>query len=103
MTRDNLATMTKAAQDAGAQVLLLGMQLPPNFGADFGKAFADSFAQVAKLHNAKLVPFFLKGVADTKDPLQYFQADRIHPNEAAQPLMLANVWPALRGMLLAKK
>jgi len=54
---------------------------------------------VAKAEQAALVPFFLAGVADGPEPLKLFQPDRIHPNEDAQPLMLANVWPALRPLL----
>ena len=99
MTQDNLTAMTAAAQNAKAKVLLLGMQLPPNYGADYGAKFAASYAAVAKEKNAALVPFFLAGVADAAEPLKLFQADRIHPTEAAQPTMLANVWPALKKLL----
>jgi acyl-CoA thioesterase-1 len=57
------------------------------------------FATVAKAHKAALVPFLLAGVGDGPDPTQMFQADRIHPKEEAHPIMLANVWPALRKLL----
>ncbi|WP_439126706.1 arylesterase [Ramlibacter humi] len=99
MTRANLAAMTEAAKRAGARVLLLGMQLPPNYGADYGRKFAGLYEQVAREQQAALVPFFLKGVADIADPTKLFQADRIHPNEQAQATMLANVWPELRKLL----
>jgi acyl-CoA thioesterase I len=99
MTQGNLLDMTQKAQAAGAKVLLLGMQMPPNYGADMARQFEAAFAQVAKTQKAALVPFFLKGVGDDPDPLKWFQADRIHPNEAAQPRMLANVWPVLSQML----
>ena len=99
MTQGNLLDMTQKAQAAGAKVLLLGMQMPPNYGADMARQFEAAFAQVAKTQKATLVPFFLKGVGDDPDPLKWFQADRIHPNEAAQPRMLANVWPVLSRML----
>lgn len=102
MTEDNLLAMTEASQAAKAKVLLLGMQLPPNYGAQYGKEFADAFEKVAKAKKAAVVPFFLKNVADIPEPLKYFQADRIHPNETAHPIMLANVWPELRKLLLAK-
>jgi acyl-CoA thioesterase I len=102
MTEDNLVAMTEASQAAKAKVLLLGMQLPPNYGAQYGKEFADVFEKVAKAKKAAVVPFFLKNVADIPEPLKYFQADRIHPNETAHPIMLANVWPALRKLLPAK-
>ena len=61
--------------------------------------FDAAFAQVAKSQKAALVPFFLKGVGDDPEPLKWFQSDRIHPNEAAQPRMLANVWPTLKKQL----
>jgi acyl-CoA thioesterase I len=99
MTQDNLQSMTRQAQAAGAQVLLLGMQMPPNYGPDMARQFEAAYAQVAKSQKAALVPFFLKGVGDDPEPLKWFQADRIHPNEAAQPRMLANVWPTLKKQL----
>lgn len=99
MTRDNLATMARQAREAGAKVLLLGMDMPPNYGASYAREFRDLFATVARQEKAALVPFFLKDVADLPEPTRLFQSDRIHPNEAAQPLMLNNVWPALRPLL----
>jgi acyl-CoA thioesterase I len=99
MTRDNLSAMTEAAQKAGAKVLLVGMQVPPNYGADYAAKFSATFEEVAKARKVPLVPFFLKGVADGADPLKLFQADRIHPKEEAHPIMLDNVWPTLKKML----
>jgi acyl-CoA thioesterase I len=99
MTGDNLSAMTDAAQKAKAKVLLVGMQLPPNFGADYGRQFADTFGRVATAKKTGLVPFFLKDVADVADPVKYFQADRIHPKAEAHPIMLANVWPELKKLL----
>ena len=99
MTEDNLQAMTRAAQAAGAKVLLLGMQVPPNYGQDYGKKFAATFANTAKANKAALVPFLLAGVADGPDALRLFQADRIHPIEAAHPRILANVWPALNKLI----
>ena len=99
LTEDNLRQMTQAAQQAGARVLLVGMQVPPNYGRDYSERFAAMFATVAKAHKAALVPFLLAGVGDGPDPTQMFQADRIHPKEEAHPNMLANVWPALRKLL----
>ena len=99
MTQDNLQTMTRQAQAAGAQVMLLGMQMPPNYGPDMARQFEAAYAQVAKSQKAALVPFFLKGIGDDPEPLKWFQSDRIHPNEAAQPRMLANVWPTLKKQL----
>jgi acyl-CoA thioesterase-1 len=99
LTEDNLRHMTQAAQQAGARVLLVGMQVPPNYGRDYAERFSAMFATVAKAHKAALVPFLLAGVGDGPDPTKMFQADRIHPKEEAHPIMLANVWPALRKLL----
>jgi len=96
MTQDNLTVMTQDAKKAGAKVLLLGMQMPPNYGRDYGQQLTDMYVQVAKANRAALVPFFLKGVADVPDSLKWFQADRIHPLEAAHPVILANIWPELK-------
>lgn len=98
-TEDNLRAMTRAAKSAGAKVLLLGMQLPPNYGRKYGAEFAGLYAKVAKDEQTALLPFFLKGVADVPNAAELFQADRIHPNEKAHPTMLANVWPFLQPLL----
>lgn len=99
MTRDNLQAMTQWAQGTGAKVLLLGMQVPPNYGPDYATRFATSFATVAKANKAALVPFMLKGVADSPDAARLFQNDRIHPNEAAHPLILNIIWPAVKKLI----
>ena len=99
MTQDNLTHMTQAAQRAGARVLLVGMQVPPNYGQDYATRFAQMFGLVAKGSKASLVPFFLQGIADSASSPQWFQADRIHPKEEAHPLMLNNVWPELRKLI----
>ena len=99
MTRSHLQAMVQACQSAGAKVLLLGMQVPPNYGPDYSARFADTFAQVAQQHKAGLVPFFLKGIADGPQAAQLFQGDRIHPNVQAQGMMLDNLWPELKKLL----
>ncbi len=99
MTEDNLAKMAAQAREAGARVLLVGMQVPPNYGSDYAKRFAGLFVEVAKRQQAALVPFLLAGIGDGPDPTALFQADRIHPKEEAQPRMLDNVWPELRKLL----
>jgi acyl-CoA thioesterase-1 len=99
MTRDNLNAMTRASTQAGAKVLLLGIQVPPNYGREYNQRFTSMFAEVAKTNNTALVPFFLHGVADVPDSERWFQADRIHPKEEAHPKILANIWPALTKML----
>ena len=98
-TRANLAAMTRAAKDAGARVLLVGMQIPPNYGRAYGEAFAAVFGTVARNEGAALVPFLLKGVADIPQADRMFQPDRIHPLASAHPRMLENVWPALETLL----
>ena len=99
MTRDNLVVMTRAAKSAGAQVMLVGMQLPPNYGAHYGQEFAEMFAKVAADEKAALVPFLLAGVADGPEADRLFQPDRIHPTAEAHPRMLANVWAVMKPWL----
>jgi acyl-CoA thioesterase I len=99
MTQANLSAMARAAKDGGARVLIVGMQVPPNYGRSYAKEFAALFAEVAKAEGAALVPFLLKGVADGPDATAMFQPDRIHPTAQAQPRMLDNVWPLLKPLL----
>ncbi len=98
-TEDNLTRMVKASQDAHAKVLLLGMQIPPNYGPEYQAKFAASFEHVAKAQKVPLVPFFLAGVGDAPNAIDLFQRDRIHPNEKAQARMMDNVWVKLAPML----
>jgi acyl-CoA thioesterase-1 len=99
MTQDNLQAMTLAAQGAGAKVVLIGMQVPPNYGQDYANRFAGTFATVAKANKAALVPFMLKDVADVPDAQSLFQSDRLHPNEAAHPIILNNLWPTIKKLI----
>jgi acyl-CoA thioesterase-1 len=99
MTYENLDAMAQAAKAAGAKVVVVGMQLPPNYGRKYGEEFSNLFARVAKTEGASLVPFMLKGVADVAQADSMFQADRIHPKEAAHPTILENIWPALEPLL----
>lgn len=99
MTRDNLLAMARAAKAAGAKVLVVGMQVPPNYGRRYSDEFAGLFATVAKTENTALVPFLLKGVADVPNAESLFQADRIHPKAQAHPTILANVWAGLKPLL----
>ena len=98
-TESNLLAMARAAKAGGARVLVAGMQVPPNYGRQYGADFAAMFASVAKSESAALVPFLLKGVADVADAESMFQTDRIHPTAAAHPVMLDNVWPVLQPLL----
>jgi acyl-CoA thioesterase I len=99
LTQDNLSAMTQTVQKTGAKVLLVGIKVPPNYGRDYGERFARMYVEVAKSNKAALVPFMLKGVADVPDSLKWFQADRIHPVEAAHPIILGNIWPELKKVL----
>jgi acyl-CoA thioesterase-1 len=99
MTQANLAEMARMAKAAGARVLIVGMQVPPNYGRKYSDDFAALFASVAKRENTALVPFLLKGVADVPQSESLFQPDRIHPREAAHVTILANVWPVLKPLL----
>jgi acyl-CoA thioesterase-1 len=99
MTRDNLLAMTRAAKAAGAKVLLVGMQVPPNYGRRYSDDFAALYGTVSKTENTALVPFLLKGVADVANAETLFQADRIHPKAQAQSTMVANVWAGLKPLL----
>ena len=95
-TQSNLREMIKAADKAGARILLLGMQVPPNYGPDYSKRFAAMYQGLAKERGVKLVPFLFAGLEETD---KFFQPDRIHPNQPAQAIMLDNVWPVLNPML----
>lgn len=99
MTDENLSKMVDLARQAGARVLLVGMQVPPNYGPDYTQRFGALFPKVARQYRTGLVPFLLHNVADVPDPLRMFQADRIHPKETAHPLILDNVWPELKKLL----
>jgi acyl-CoA thioesterase-1 len=99
MTRDNLAFMLRAVRDTGAQALLVGMRMPPNYGRSYTQEFESMFPALAKAAGAALVPFMLAGVADAANAASLFQEDRIHPNAQAQPIIFDNVWPVLRTQL----
>jgi acyl-CoA thioesterase-1 len=94
--RANLDAMTAAAQGAGSRVLLIGIRVPPNYGAAYGERFAATFGEVARARKAALVPFLFDGFAEDD---AMFQPDRIHPQAAAQTKMLDNVWPLLAPLL----
>lgn len=95
-TQQNLRTMVAAAQKAKARVLLVGMQIPPNYGTDYTRQFAALYPKIAKETKSALVPFMLQGVADKAN---LFQADRIHPSAEAHPIILNNIWPQLKPLL----
>ena len=94
--QSNLETMIRAARQRNARVLLAGMRMPPNFGPAYTRQFTAVYADLARRHRTAFVPFLLEGFADRPE---YFLADGIHPNAAAQPLILERVWAALAPML----
>jgi acyl-CoA thioesterase-1 len=99
VTRDNLSKMVAASKKAGAEVVLVGMQMPPNYGARYTAEFAALFRELASRNSLALVPFLLESVA-LNDKLM--QADGLHPNVSGQPIILDNVWPHLEPLLKKK-
>ena len=97
--RANLTAMAQAAKKAGARVLIIGMQVPPNYGRQYSDRFAALFGDTARAEGTALVPFMLKGIADIPAAETMFQADRVHPLAAAHPIILANIWPTLEPLL----
>jgi len=94
--RSNLGKMVDLSADSGAQVLVLGMRIPPNYGPEFTEKFFAVFADVARDKKTPLVPFLLNDIALSPNLMQ---ADGVHPNELGQPKLLDNVWPRLRPLL----
>lgn len=93
----NLRAMITDAQKAKAKVLLVGMQIPPNYGRDYTDKFFALYSKLSREAKIPLVPFLLEGVANQP---QLFQADRIHPAAEAQQIMLNNIWPHLKPLIL---
>lgn len=92
----NLARMIELSREAGAEVLLLGMQIPPNYGRRYTEAFAGVYPTLAEQYGVPLVPFLLEGIGGVQGMMQ---PDGIHPTLDAQPRLLDNVWPVLRPLL----
>lgn len=93
----NLDQIIRQSLKSGARVLLLGIQLPPNYGLEYPRQFRSIYPALAKRHKVALVPFILEGI-----PPEQFQPDNLHPIAAAQPQILRNVLPALSPLLNAK-
>ncbi len=93
---DNLEAIIEACQRNKAAILLVGIRLPPNYGATYTQKFQDIYLQIAKRHKLLFVPFLFEGFGDK---LEYFQTDRMHPNERAQGKILKNVWKVLHKMI----
>ena len=95
-TRINLARMIGAAHGAGAEVLLIGMRMPPNLGAEYTRAFEETYRMLSQRFDTALLPFLLEPIALDRDA---YQADNLHPIAAAQPKLRDHVWSALEPLL----
>ncbi|MDQ3057704.1 MAG: arylesterase [Pseudomonadota bacterium] len=95
-TRANLERMIKASQAVDAQVLLIGMRIPPNYGRDYTQGFERNFSDLAERHETAFLPFLLQPIMLERNA---FQADNLHPTAAAQPKLRDHVWPALVPLL----
>lgn len=93
---ENLATIIEACQQNNSLVLLVGMQLPPNYGMTYTQKFRAIFPRLAENYPIKLIPFLLAGFGDKHE---FFQADGIHPNEVAQKKIVETVWEVLQTMI----
>lgn len=94
--KKNLASIVQASKREGARVVLVGMQLPPNYGVPYVNQFRSAFAEVARDERVSFVPFLLEGL----DKREQFQADNVHPTAEAQPIILDNVWRKLATMVI---
>jgi acyl-CoA thioesterase I len=98
-TEANLKTMVVDAKKMGATVVIVGIQIPPNYGKSYTEAFKAIFPNIATEQQAELVPFMFEGFADKPE---FFQKDRIHPNESAHPVILNLIWPAVAKAMKTK-
>jgi acyl-CoA thioesterase-1 len=96
-TRNNLQSIIAAVKANKSRVVLVSVQIPPNYGIDYAKQFRELYFDIAKQSKLPPPPFLLEGLADK---LELFQADRLHPRAEAQPVILENVLPAIRQVLL---
>ncbi len=94
--RNNIRQMIQQSEAAGASVLLLGMEIPPNYGARYTQMFRETYPRLSKEESVALVPFFLNNIATNPELMQ---GDGIHPTVEAQSMLLDNVWPQLAPMV----
>lgn len=95
-SRANLASIIRTIRKANADVILIGIQIPPNYGLDYAREFRDMYPELAMQHKLPPVPFLLEGIADKRD---LFQGDGLHPTAEAQQRILDNVWPSVENAL----
>jgi acyl-CoA thioesterase-1 len=94
--RANLAAMLQACRKQKARILLIGMKMPPNYGAVYTRQFEETYRELARQFGTGLVPFLFEGFGEKRE---WFQADGLHPTVAAQPAVLENVWQELKPLL----
>jgi acyl-CoA thioesterase-1 len=94
--RENLSAIIRAAQKAGARVLLVGMKMPPNYGQQYTREFEQVYGTLVKQYRVSLAPFLLEGIAGTRE---MFLDDNLHPTAKAQPIVLETVWRGLAPLL----
>lgn len=95
-TKANLAQMIELAQASGAEVVLGGIMIPPNYGPRYTQMFSQMYPSLAKEYDTAVIPFILQGIAGQPNLMQ---ADQIHPKAQAQPMLLDNIWPVLMPLL----
>lgn len=100
LLRNNLQLMIDLGKQAGCRVLLLGMQLPPNYGMRYSKSFSEIYVQLAQKNRIKVIPFFLQDIAGD---IAHFQADHMHPTAQVQPEIMKTVRPVLLSLLSEQK
>ncbi len=98
--RDHLTQIITLAQQQGATVLLIGIQIPANYGRRYTQAFSQIYTDLAQQWQLPLLPFLLEGVADRPE---WMQSDQLHPTAAAQPHILDRVWEVLQPVILHSK
>ena len=96
MIQANLEQIISLSKQSGAQVVLVGIRIPPNYGQEYSEGFYGMYAELARQQGTFLVPFALEGIALDSGMMQ---ADGIHPVAAAQPRLLENIWPAIQAAL----
>ena len=99
MIQKNLANLIQHSQKAKAKVVIFGMKMPPNYGSAYSKAFENNYKVVSQQYKVKLLPFFMEGIAGNK---QLMQKDLIHPNAKAQPILLNNAYPYIKGAFIKR-
>ncbi|HEY6720576.1 MAG TPA: GDSL-type esterase/lipase family protein, partial [Burkholderiales bacterium] len=98
--KTNLTSIAQAAKQQGARVIIVGMQLPPNYGVPYVNEFRAAFREVARDERVPLVSFLFEGVPEKRE---MFQADNLHPTAAAQPILMENIWRKLATMMALPK